>query len=147
MNILAQKRRMPNYKLCNCLKVSSILITFHLPVEIISLKRSEQVLMKGSIFWDITLWLKDDRHFGGKFCLRFQGQRISLARNQNETGSKHNAPPAEMLIYTWNRRARQHNRSVQEVTCSSGMSAAVTSRKVEELFVPTDVRISNLMHC
>jgi hypothetical protein len=37
------------------------------------------IVLKSSIFWDITPYgsLKGDRHFGGKLRLHFHGRRIS----------------------------------------------------------------------
>jgi hypothetical protein len=48
------------------------------------------VVMKSSIFWDITPRspLRVNRHFGGTCRLQFQVRRISHARNQREAGSK-----------------------------------------------------------
>jgi hypothetical protein len=47
------------------------------------------VVMKCSIFWDITTCspLKINRRFGGICRLHIQGRRISQARNQREAGS------------------------------------------------------------
>jgi hypothetical protein len=44
------------------------------------------VVMKSSIFWDITpcSLLKVNRGFGGTYRHHLQGRRISLARNQRE---------------------------------------------------------------
>jgi hypothetical protein len=43
------------------------------------------VVMKRSVFWDITYSpVKINQNFGGIYCLRFQCQ----ARNQHEAGSK-----------------------------------------------------------
>jgi hypothetical protein len=44
------------------------------------------VTMKNSIFWDITPHspVKVDRRFGGTYCLRLQGRRVSEARNQHK---------------------------------------------------------------
>jgi hypothetical protein len=49
------------------------------------------VVMKSSIFWDVTLCtlLKVNWRFGGTCCLHLQDQRISQARNWREAGSKH----------------------------------------------------------
>jgi hypothetical protein len=46
------------------------------------------VVMKSSIFWDITpcRLLKVNGRFGGTCRLHLQGRRISKARNQRETG-------------------------------------------------------------
>jgi hypothetical protein len=48
------------------------------------------VVMKGSIFWDITPCspLEVNRRFGGKCRLYLQGRRISEVRNQREAGGK-----------------------------------------------------------
>jgi hypothetical protein len=48
------------------------------------------VVMKSTIFWDITPWgpLKVYRRFGGTRHLHFQGRKISQAGNQLEAGSK-----------------------------------------------------------
>jgi hypothetical protein len=48
------------------------------------------VVMKSSIFWDITLCspLKVTWYFGGTCHLHLQGQRICQARHQHETDSK-----------------------------------------------------------
>jgi hypothetical protein len=48
------------------------------------------VVIKNSIFWDITpcVPFKANRHFGGIRLLNLQGQRISQARNQLEAGSR-----------------------------------------------------------
>jgi hypothetical protein len=72
--------------------------------------------MNSSIFWDIMLCspLKVNQHFGGKCCLHLQGKRISHARKQPEAGSKHSNQLAKILVYTGNRWAKQHNKSVQE---------------------------------
>jgi hypothetical protein len=45
------------------------------------------VVMKSTIFWDITPCsaLKVIRRFGGSYRLRLQGRRISRARNQRES--------------------------------------------------------------
>jgi hypothetical protein len=47
------------------------------------------MVMKSYILWDVTLCshLKINRRFGGKYCLKLQGGRISQARNQHETNS------------------------------------------------------------
>jgi hypothetical protein len=43
--------------------------------------------VKNTIFWDITPYspLKANGHFEGKYRLHLLGQRISQARNQNES--------------------------------------------------------------
>jgi hypothetical protein len=48
------------------------------------------VIMKSSIFWDITLCspLKDNRCFGGTCRLHLQGRRKSHERNRREASSK-----------------------------------------------------------
>jgi hypothetical protein len=48
------------------------------------------VVMKISIFWDITPCtpLKVNRRFGGTNCLHLQGRRINQVRNPREAGSK-----------------------------------------------------------
>jgi hypothetical protein len=48
------------------------------------------VVMKSSIFWDITPYVpfKINRHFGGTCSFHRQGRRISQARNQHEEDSK-----------------------------------------------------------
>jgi hypothetical protein len=48
------------------------------------------VVMKISIFWDITPCspLKANRQFGRIYRLNLHGRRINQARNQNEAGSK-----------------------------------------------------------
>jgi hypothetical protein len=48
------------------------------------------VVVKNSIFWDITssTSLKANRRFGGKCRLHYQGRRISQTRNQHEGGWK-----------------------------------------------------------
>jgi hypothetical protein len=45
------------------------------------------VVMKSSIFWDITPCspLKVNRSFGGTYRLHLQGRRISRARDQRES--------------------------------------------------------------
>jgi hypothetical protein len=45
------------------------------------------VIMKSSVFWDITPYspLKANRRFGGTCRLQLQGQGISQARNQRES--------------------------------------------------------------
>jgi hypothetical protein len=44
------------------------------------------VVMKISIFWDITpcSLVKVNRHFGGTYCLHLQGRRISQTKNQHQ---------------------------------------------------------------
>jgi hypothetical protein len=79
--------------------------------------------------------LKVNQLFGGKCCFHLQGKRISQARKQCEADSKQCNQLAKILIYTGNRRAKQH-KSVQE-----GLHGAV-SQKVE-LFIAALVRISN----
>jgi hypothetical protein len=56
------------------------------------------VVMKNTIFWDITPCspLKVNQHFGGTYSLQLQGRRISLARNQR--GSGWQAKPASTLV-------------------------------------------------
>jgi hypothetical protein len=51
------------------------------------------VIMKSTIFWDITPCspLKVNRCLGGTCRLSFQGRRISHKRNQHEVGSKQGA--------------------------------------------------------
>jgi hypothetical protein len=48
------------------------------------------VVLKSSIFWDITLYnpLRVNQRFGGTCCLLLQDWRVSKARNQHEAGSK-----------------------------------------------------------
>jgi hypothetical protein len=48
------------------------------------------VVMKSSVFWDITPFspLKVNRRFGGTRRLHVQGRRISQARNQRKAGGK-----------------------------------------------------------
>jgi hypothetical protein len=48
------------------------------------------VVMKSSVFWDITLCspLKVNRCFVGIYCLHLQGRRVRQARKQCEAGSK-----------------------------------------------------------
>jgi hypothetical protein len=48
------------------------------------------VIMKSSIFWDITSCspLKVNARFGGTFRVCLQGQRFNQARNQHDVGSK-----------------------------------------------------------
>jgi hypothetical protein len=57
----------------------------HQPFEVLTV-----VVMKSSIFWDITpcSLLKVNRRFGGTYRLHLQDRRISEARNQYETCSK-----------------------------------------------------------
>jgi hypothetical protein len=45
------------------------------------------VVMKSTIFWDITpcISMKVNRRFGGTYRLHLQGRRISKARNQSES--------------------------------------------------------------
>jgi hypothetical protein len=54
------------------------------------------VVMKSTIFWDITPCspLRVNRRFGGTYCLRFQGGRISRERNQRE--SRWQAEPTDV---------------------------------------------------
>jgi hypothetical protein len=53
-----------------------------------------KLIMKCSIFWDITLYslLKGSRRFGGTCRHHLQGRRVSHAGNQRETGSKQSQP-------------------------------------------------------
>jgi hypothetical protein len=48
------------------------------------------VVIKSSVFWDITLCspLKFNRRFGGTCRLHFHSRRISQARNQREAGGR-----------------------------------------------------------
>jgi hypothetical protein len=51
-----------------------------------------EIVMKSSIFWDITPCspLKLNRHFGETYRLRIYVRRKRQARNQHEAGKKQN---------------------------------------------------------
>jgi hypothetical protein len=54
----------------------------HIDVSECKETKGKIVIMKGSIFWDIMLYLlKVNQHSGGTCHLHLQGQRISQARN------------------------------------------------------------------
>jgi hypothetical protein len=59
-------------------------------VTIIGFDVLTAVVMKSSIFWDITQCspLKDNRRFGSAYCLHLHGRRISQSRNEHEADSK-----------------------------------------------------------
>lgn len=52
------------------------------------------VLMKSSIILNVTTcrMVKVNRRFAGRFCLNFQGLRISQGKTQCQAGSKHTSP-------------------------------------------------------
>jgi hypothetical protein len=61
-----------------------------LPVNLlVALEILTAVVMKSSNFWDITTHspLKVNRSFGGTYCLRLEGRRISEARSQTDVSS------------------------------------------------------------
>jgi hypothetical protein len=66
------------------------------------------VVMKSSIFWDITPCtcspLKVNRRFGGTCCLHLQVGKICHTRNQRICGNKHSS--TWLIIRTW--RQRRH---------------------------------------
>jgi hypothetical protein len=64
------------------------------------------VVMKSSIFWDITpcSLLKVNRSFGGTYRLHLQGWKISRARTSVKAGGKQSNRLAEVLGYIRNRK-------------------------------------------
>jgi hypothetical protein len=81
------------------------------------------VVVKGSIFWDITPCspLKANWRFEGKCRFLLHGRRICQARNQHEAGSKHLSDlvsqKIELFIVTAVRASNEKNADV----CYSGM--------------------------
>jgi hypothetical protein len=59
----------------------------HLTTRFVEFEVITAVVMKSTIFWDITpcSLLKVNRRFGGTYRLYIQGRRISRARNQRES--------------------------------------------------------------
>jgi hypothetical protein len=67
------------------------------------------VVMKSTIFWDMTLCspLSCNRRFGGTYRLHLQGRRIISARTSRQAGSKQAIGSSETLVAT-QRTTRRH---------------------------------------
>jgi hypothetical protein len=72
------------------------------------------VVVKSSVFWDITLCspLKVNRRFGGTCHVHLQCWRISQARNQCEAGGKQNSRLAEISDYVGNRKEMKDSKPI-----------------------------------
>jgi hypothetical protein len=77
------------------------------------------VVMKSTIFWDITLCslLNVNRRFRGIYHLHFQGRRISQTRNQHEALLATCFTLVSCLAYSWTLK--------MEVICSSETSVDI----------------------
>jgi hypothetical protein len=79
--------------------------------EIVGFEVPTAVVMKSSIYWDVTPCspLKVNRRFGETYSLHLQGRRISRARNQHKEDTKQGCSTCWFLIwliirpYCWRR--------------------------------------------
>jgi hypothetical protein len=91
--------------------MSLFALTLHIS-QIVGFEVLTAVVMKISIFWDITPCspLKVNRRFGETYRLHLQGRRVSQKRNQSEAGSKQIRGEIFLRNFGWfQRNTRRYN--------------------------------------